>query len=93
MSAEEVARYCRYGQFTDVGSRHLNDQMEEFVRRAQERDRLEGGGRLTLGVYNDHGVESCFTTDDAIHHKRGIVMRLRLLANTIDSYLNCSRVN
>jgi len=90
-STEDVRRFCTYGQFTDVGSRYLNDKMVEFVKKVQERDRSEGGSRLTVGLYNDHDVENCDTTDDAIHHKKGVVMRLRLLANTIDSYLKCAR--
>jgi len=89
---DDIRKYCKYGQFTDVGSRYLNEQMVEFVRGIDEQDGgVSEGRRLTVGLYNDHDVESCSTTDDAIHHKSGNVVRIRLLANTIDSYMKCSR--
>ncbi|KAL7532932.1 hypothetical protein ACHAXR_008082 [Thalassiosira sp. AJA248-18] len=86
---EDIFRYCKYGQFTDVGSKYLNEQVFEFVRNKQNDSGDSTGGPI-VGIFNDYGVESCSTTEDAIHHKAGIVVRVRLLANTIDSYLKCS---
>ncbi|KAL7531065.1 hypothetical protein ACHAXR_003821 [Thalassiosira sp. AJA248-18] len=85
---EDIYKYCKYAQFTDVGSQYLNQQMVDFVRNIQKDSGDPKGGPI-VGIYNDHDVESCSTTEDAIHHKIGITCRLRLLANTIDSYLKC----
>jgi hypothetical protein len=54
---------------------------------------MAGGGSngTIVGLYNDHDVESCNTTNDAIHHleKGNVELRVRLLANTIDEYYGC----
>ena len=90
LEKEDIHKYCKYGQFTDVGSEYLNKQMVDFVRNIDEDVAGDARG-LIVGIFNDHDVESCNTTDDAIHHQSGIVVRIRLLANAIDTYLNCSR--
>ena len=87
LSDDDILRYCRYAQFTDVGSRYLNRQMEDFVEEVRS-EAFDSG--LVVGMYNDHAIESCETTEDAIHHKIGMVSRIRLLTNTIDSYINCT---
>mmetsp|Transcript_15111 Transcript_15111/g.32802 ORF Transcript_15111/g.32802 Transcript_15111/m.32802 type:complete len:112 (-) Transcript_15111:2616-2951(-) len=87
LDPSDIEKYCKWGQLTDVGSRYLNDQMEDFVRNVQDSSSTSG---LTVGIYNDHDIESCSTTTDAIHHKSAIVARIRLLANTIDSYSKCT---
>jgi len=86
---EDTEYYCKYGQFTDVGSQHLNKQIIEFVNNIQQNIANADSG-VIVGLYNDYDIERCETTDDAIHHKRGVPMRLRLLANTIESYLKCA---
>jgi len=86
-SMDDILKYCKYGQFTDVGSRYLNSEMVDFVNEVQD-DALSSG--LVVGLYNDYGVETCSTTDDGIHHKSAITLRMRLLSNTIDSYMKCS---
>lgn len=84
---EDVATYCKYGQFTEVGSQFLNKQIVEFVRSIQDDPHRDSN--LIVGLYNDHDVENCGTTEDAIHHQIAITVRARLLTNTIDSYLKC----
>ena len=65
----------------------------KFERNEQHRDTDEGTGGghyLTVGLFNDDDVESCSTIEDVIHHKIGMMMRIWLLASTIDSYMKCS---
>ena len=88
----DTYKFCKYGQFTDVGARYLNAQIVEFVREVQPQGSARtGGDRPIVGIFDDYAVQSCSTTEDAIHHKQAIPMRLRLLSNTSDSYLKCAR--
>lgn len=86
LTAAEVSDYCKYGQFTEVGVKHLNDQLAGFV---EEIHNGEASPGLTVGVFNDHDVEGCYSTVDSIHHKLINEMRIRLLSNTIESYTEC----
>ena len=89
VTPEDVAKYCKYGQFTEVGSKYLNEQMVDFVRTIQDDEHRDSN--MIVGLYNDHDVENCGTTEDAIHHRIAITTRARLLTNTIDSYLKCHK--
>jgi len=94
LSRNDTYKFCKYGQFTEVGVRYLNERTAEFVRDLQQRDGARlGSNRPIVGVFDDHALQDCSTTVkyDAIHHKRAIPMRLRLLSNAIDSYLKCAR--
>lgn len=82
----QVYDYCRNGQFTEHGVERLNRQIVEFVNKLQESSSIQ----LTAGIYNDHDVESCNSTTDAIHHHFNMALRIRLLANIIDSYSKCT---
>jgi len=83
----QIYTYCKYGQFTEFGGEYLNDQMKDFVREIHE---TQSNSTLTVGIYNDHDVEGCYSTKDAIHHHLNMEVRLRLLSNTIESYSECS---
>mmetsp|Transcript_25843 Transcript_25843/g.55610 ORF Transcript_25843/g.55610 Transcript_25843/m.55610 type:complete len:294 (+) Transcript_25843:3-884(+) len=84
---DQILSYCKYGQFTELGSEYLNDQIKDFVREIQENN---PDSTLTVGIFNDHDIEGCHSTEDSIHHKLNMLMRLRLLSNTIESYSECS---
>jgi len=86
LTQSQVYDYCQYGQFTEIGVQHYNQFIHEFVREIHEK---QTNSRLTVGIFNDHDVLSCDSTDDAIHHYKNMEVRLRLLSNTIDSYLGC----
>lgn len=83
-SDEEVDRYCRFGQYTEVGAAYLNAQLIQFVAEAQKRN-----AAFRVGLFRDDAVQSCNTTHDGIHHRKNLALRIRLLANTIESYLAC----
>lgn len=70
-----------------MGANYLNKLLEEFVDEVHDDDRKNN---LTVGIFNDHSVEGCFSTEDGVHHKSIIPIRLRLLSNTIESYSKCS---
>lgn len=82
----DIYSYCRNGQYTEVGVIYLNDIISKFVKDIQKN---EDGSHLTVGLFNDHDVENCDTTVDGIHHRANLMLRGRLLANAIDSYLHC----
>lgn len=88
VTAPQIRDYCKYGQFTEMGAKHLNDQVADFVRELREQNK-QPHSRLAVGIYNDHDVEGCYSTDDSIHHRLNIEVRLRLLSNTITSYSEC----
>ena len=90
LTKSQVYDYCRYGQFTEIGVQHYNSMVFDFVKEVHEN---QTDSRLTVGVFNDHDVESCDSTIDAIHHHKNMEARLRLLSNTIDSYLECGNIN
>lgn len=82
---DQIYNFCKYGQQTEVGSKYLNQQIEEFVRDKHETDT---NSTLTVGIFDDHDVQGC-DTEDGIHHFPEMLMRIRLLANTIESYSEC----
>lgn len=84
---DQILSYCKYGQFTEIGVKHLNDQIIDFV---GEIHRNTSNSTLTVGIFNDHDIEGCYSTEDSIHHPLNMLMRLRLLSNTIESYSECS---
>ena len=90
LTKSQVYDYCRFGQFTEIGVQHYNSMVYDFVREVHEN---QTDSRLTVGVFNDHDVESCESTNDAIHHREKMEIRLRLLSNTIESYLGCRNIN
>ena len=85
--ADQIYSYCKHGQFTERGSEYLNDQIKDFVRDIHEN---KPDSTLTVGIFDDHDVEGCDSTEDSIHHPLRMLMRLRLLSNTIESYSECS---
>ena len=89
----KIYEYCNHGQFTERGSEYLNVQIKDFVREKNE-ERVSAIGdnepTLTVGIFDDHDVEGCDSTEDSIHHPLKMLMRLRLLSNTIESYSECS---
>ena len=66
---------------------YLNNQIKEFVK---EINRIQPKSMLTVGIFDDHDIEGCYSTEDARHHHLNMVIRLRLLSNTIASYSECS---
>jgi len=92
ISTDDLNKYCKFAQFTDIGSKYVNEQMVDFVSSVQQPGGIktsDGNTVLTVGIYNDHDIEECATTEDAIHHKVGATVRIRLLSNTIENYLKC----
>jgi hypothetical protein len=90
---DQIRHYCQYGQFTQFGVEYLNRQILDFVHEHQHQQRNDHKNSstpplvpLVVGLYNDHEVETCNTTKDAIHHRDNIELRVRLLGNTIDEY-------
>lgn len=88
---EQIRDYCQYGQFTEFGVQYLNRQIVDFVKEKQSNMVIGNINDTIVGLYNDHDVESCNTTKDAIHHleKGNVELRVRLLANAIDEYDGC----
>ena len=90
LTSGQIQAYCKYGQFTEIGVQYLNDQVNAFVREIHNSQ--DSNSELTVGIYNDHDVEGCYSTKDAAHHILNMPIRVRLLANTIESYTECNRV-
>lgn len=80
--------YCKYGHFTEFGAQFLNAQVKGFVREKMFEKRNHS--KLVVGLFGDHDIQDCNSTQDGIHHKHEMTLaRLRLLANTIELYSGC----
>jgi hypothetical protein len=96
ITSKHLDDYCRYGQFTEDGGKYLNDQIFHFVQKIHESLDHESStnssyvpNQLSVGIFNDHDVQNCESTEDAIHHLLNMPIRIRLLANTIEGYSEC----
>merc|ERR1712194_580130 len=87
ITEDQIRNYCQNGQFTERGSTYLNAQIREFVRDVRDKN---PAAPLTVGIFDDHAVEGCYSTEDSIHHPLNMMLRLRLLSNTIESYSKCA---
>ncbi|KAL7525969.1 hypothetical protein ACHAXR_001246 [Thalassiosira sp. AJA248-18] len=88
ISKRQIYNYCKYGQQTEIGTEYLNHQIREFV--TEKNENRPSNSKLTLAVFDDHDVQGCNSTEDGIHHKGNLPLRIRLLANTIESYSECA---
>jgi len=86
VSAQDTNDYCRFGSYTEIGSHHFNQQINDFVKN------LEPMENLTVAVYNDHDVESCSYTKegDGRHYHNLNLLRLRSMANLIQGIESCT---
>lgn len=85
-------QYCKLGAFTERGSQYLNKQVIEFVDDLLHKQRQKPILSTSVGLLDDHSIQGCWSTDvgDGVHHKQNaMLLRLRLMINTIESYLRC----
>mmetsp|Transcript_43470 Transcript_43470/g.74186 ORF Transcript_43470/g.74186 Transcript_43470/m.74186 type:complete len:398 (+) Transcript_43470:97-1290(+) len=92
LNATHVHRYCELASLTERGSQYLNEQITEFVDELMLMGNVEApdSSSLAVGTFDDHSVQGCWSTRDGFHHAyEAMLLRLRLLTNTIESYNRC----
>jgi len=92
LDATYVHRYCELASFTERGSQYLNEQITEFVDELMLMGNVEApdSSSLAVGTFDDHSVQGCWSTRDGFHHAyEAMLLRLRLLTNTIENYNRC----
>jgi hypothetical protein len=80
LTQDNVAQYCEFGTFNEVGASFLNKRLFDFVNGLPE---IAG---LRFQVFNDHDVEHCRHTKprDGRHYHESILLRIRLLGNILE---------
>lgn len=92
LSEQHIHQYCRFGTLNEAGANRLNQRMFQFVKWLQNDDSYDVKYQhLTVGIFNDHDVESCAHTaiDDGRHYHESMLLRIRLLGNTIQNWESC----
>jgi hypothetical protein len=86
ITTNQIKKLCQYGTMTSKGSNYLNERMKNIINDIKNNDNEFISSNITLGIYNDHDVQSCELTDDGRHYYKTVLSRINLLANTL---LNC----
>jgi hypothetical protein len=87
ITTNQISKLCQFGAMTSKGSIFLNERMKNVINDIQINDDEFISSNITLGIYNDHDLQSCELSrkGDGRHYKKTLLSRINLLA----IMLNC----
>ena len=107
LGGENITRYCSKAVFDEYGVKDLNHRLLEFLQKQQKRqpkgkleqsttaNRTNVNDDMTIAIFNDHDIQSCAYSEpnDGRHYHPLNLMRIRLLANTIQCLYKDNNAN